>query len=115
MASRNTGVEPAAKTPVARKATARTAPKKRAAAKKTAAKAVTKVGSNQATNLALADKTGPLLPALPRRHLRNMSEIRTFFRTNEVPVFFVGPTAFNLLGVDRWVRNFSFISYFDSW
>ena len=56
-----------------------------------------------------------LLPPPPRRHLRNMSEIRTFFRTNEVPVFFVGPTAFNLLGVDRWVRNSSFISFFDSW
>ena len=50
-----------------------------------------------------------------RPHLRNMSEIRTFFRTNEVPIFFVGPTAFNLLGVDRWVRNLSFISYYDSW
>lgn len=51
----------------------------------------------------------------PRRTLRNMSEIRTFFRTNETPIFFIGPTAFNLLGVDRWVRNFSFISYLDSW
>ena len=39
----------------------------------------------------------------PRRTLRNMSEIRTFFRTNETPIFFIGPTAFNLLGVDRWV------------
>lgn len=47
--------------------------------------------------------------------LRNMSEIRTFFRANDTPIFFVGPTAFNLLGVDRWVRNFSFISYYDSW
>lgn len=44
-----------------------------------------------------------------------MSDIRTFFRTNETPIYFVGPTAFNLLGVDRWVRNFSFISYYDSW
>ncbi len=44
-----------------------------------------------------------------------MSEVRTFFRTNEIPIFFVGPTAFNLLGVDRWVRNFSFITYYDSW
>ena len=51
----------------------------------------------------------------PRRHLRNISEIRTFFRTNETPIFFLGPTAFNLLGVDRWVRNFSFITYYDSW
>ncbi|MGL5810029.1 MAG: biotin carboxylase [Nocardioides sp.] len=47
--------------------------------------------------------------------LRNISEVRTFFRTNETPIFFVGPTAFNLLGVDRWVRNFTFISYYDSW
>ncbi|MGB5951549.1 MAG: hypothetical protein WBG57_03425 [Ornithinimicrobium sp.] len=49
------------------------------------------------------------------RQLKNMSEIRTFFRTNETPVFFLGATAFNLLGMDRWVRNFSMISYFDSW
>ena len=36
-----------------------------------------------------------------RRRLRNISEIRTFFRTNETPILFVGPTAFNLLGLDR--------------
>ncbi|WP_347344722.1 biotin carboxylase [Microbacterium sp.] len=47
--------------------------------------------------------------------LRNMSEIRHFFRTNDRPVFFVGATAFNLLGLDRWVRGFSYISYYDSW
>ena len=45
----------------------------------------------------------------------NISEIRTFFRTNETPILFVGPTAFNLLGLDRWVRNFSYIAYYDSW
>src|SRR5918911_343789 len=49
------------------------------------------------------------------RTLRNISEIRTFFRTNETPVYFVGPTAFNLLGLDRWVRNYSYIAYYDSW
>ncbi len=53
--------------------------------------------------------------AVQARRLRNMSEIRTFFRTNETPVFFLGATAFNLLGMDRWVRNFSMIAYFDSW
>lgn len=47
--------------------------------------------------------------------LRNMSEIRSYLRTNETPIFFLGPTAFNLLGMDRWVRNFSMISYYDSW
>src|SRR5688572_18623631 len=50
-----------------------------------------------------------------RRTLRNMSEIRTFFRTNQQPVFFIGPTAFNLLGLDRWVRNFSYVAYYDGW
>ena len=44
-----------------------------------------------------------------------MSEVRHFFRTNEVPIYFVGATAFNLLGLDRWVRNFSYIAYYDSW
>lgn len=50
-----------------------------------------------------------------RRTLRNMSEVRHFFRTNDVPVFFIGATPFNLLGLDRWVRRFSFIAYYDAW
>ncbi len=49
------------------------------------------------------------------RTLRGISEIRTFFRTNTQPVYFVGPTAFNLLGIDRWVRTFEYIAYYDSW
>jgi biotin carboxylase len=47
--------------------------------------------------------------------LRGISEIRTFFRTNEQPIYFFGPTAFNLLGIDRWVRNFQYVAYYDSW
>jgi D-alanine-D-alanine ligase-like ATP-grasp enzyme len=47
--------------------------------------------------------------------LRNMSEIRHYFRTSTTPVFFVGATAFNLLGLDRWVRGFSYVAYYDSW
>ena len=50
-----------------------------------------------------------------RRHLNGIAEIRTFFRTNQQPIYFVGPTAFNLLGIDRWVRNFQYIAYYDSW
>lgn len=49
------------------------------------------------------------------RPLKNMSEVRHFFRTNETPIYFVGATPFNLLGLDRWVRKFSFISYYDGW
>ena len=46
--------------------------------------------------------------------LRGISEIRAFFRTNQTPIYFVSPTAFNLLGIDRWVRNFFYVTYFDS-
>jgi biotin carboxylase len=46
--------------------------------------------------------------------LRGIAEIRSFFRTNETPVYFVSATAFNLLGIDRWVRNFRFLNYYDS-
>jgi hypothetical protein len=53
-------------------------------------------------------------PAAPRP-LRNVSEMRHFFRTNTVPIYFVGATPFNLLGLDRWIRNFSYITYYDGW
>ena len=46
--------------------------------------------------------------------LRGISELRGFFRTNRTPIYFISPTAFNLLGIDRWVRHFHFINYFDS-
>ena len=46
--------------------------------------------------------------------LRGISEIRAFFRTNQTSIYFVSPTAFNLLGIDRWVRNFFYVNRFDS-
>ncbi|WP_342590782.1 biotin carboxylase [Paeniglutamicibacter terrestris] len=58
----------------------------------------------------------PTVPAETALHtVRNISEVRHFFRTNDVPVFFIGATPFNLLGLDRWVRNFTYISYYDAW
>jgi D-alanine-D-alanine ligase-like ATP-grasp enzyme len=57
----------------------------------------------------------PPAPEDARRALRNISEVRHFFRTNEVPIYFVGATPFNLLGLDRWVRNFSYVTYYDGW
>jgi biotin carboxylase len=46
--------------------------------------------------------------------LRGVSDLREFFRTNQTPIYFISPTAFNLLGIDRWVRNFHYVNYFDS-
>ena len=51
----------------------------------------------------------------PRRRLKNISEVRHFFRTNNVPILFFGATPFNLLGLDRWVRNFTYVTYYDAW
>jgi biotin carboxylase len=48
------------------------------------------------------------------RTLRGIPEVRAFFRTNQTPIYFISPTAFNLLGIDRWVRNLFYITYFDS-
>jgi hypothetical protein len=50
-----------------------------------------------------------------RRPIRGISEIRHFFRTNDTPIYFVGATPFNLLGLDRWVRNFTYVAYYDAW
>ena len=63
----------------------------------------------------MSESSGTTVDAPERRRLNGISEIRTFFRTNEQPIYFVGPTAFNLLGIDRWVRNFQYIVYYDSW
>ncbi|MGZ8576293.1 MAG: biotin carboxylase [Actinomycetota bacterium] len=49
-----------------------------------------------------------------RAPLIGIPAIRHFFRTNETPVYSVSATAFNLLGIDRWVRNFRFVNYYDS-
>lgn len=63
----------------------------------------------------MSDRQGPVSRLFGSRRLKGIADIRTFFRTNEQPIFFVGPTAFNLLGIDRWVRNFQYIVYYDSW
>ena len=50
----------------------------------------------------------------PAARFRGVSDLRNFFRTNERPIYFVSPTAFNLLGLDRWVRSFRYVCYYDS-
>ncbi len=65
------------------------------------------------TDAAYAGKEADRAPAAARP--RNISEVRHFFRTNQTPIYFIGATPFNLLGLDRWVRNFSYITYYDGW
>ncbi|MCA4727293.1 biotin carboxylase [Mycolicibacterium fortuitum] len=47
------------------------------------------------------------------RPLDSISAVRAFFHTNKVPLYFISPTPFNLLGIDDWVRNFFYLTYFD--
>nr|WP_083170898.1 biotin carboxylase [Mycobacterium aquaticum] len=101
----------AKKAPAAKKVTAaKKAVAKKAVAKKTPVRRTTKAAAAKKATKATARK-GPL----GGKTLNGISEIRTFFRTNTQPIYFVGPTAFNLLGIDRWVRNFQYITYYDSW
>lgn len=48
-----------------------------------------------------------------QRKLRGMSDIRRFFYRNTEPVYFISATPFNLLGMDEWVRGFTFINAID--
>jgi len=48
-----------------------------------------------------------------KKVLRGLADIRRFFYRNEVPIYFISATNFNLLGADEWVRKFRFICYIE--
>ncbi|HTI75283.1 MAG TPA: biotin carboxylase [Mycobacterium sp.] len=107
----------AKKTPAKKTTTGRSTPAKRpatttAAAKPTrGARATAKPREvSVGTDAAFASAS-----AQTRRRLKNISEVRHFFRTNDVPILFFGATPFNLLGLDRWIRNFTYVTYYDAW
>ncbi len=76
--------------------------------------APTTSGSHQRTELASARRLLSDRPAgrKPRR-LRGVSDIRRFFYRNTEPVYFISATPFNLLGIDEWVRGFTYINAID--
>lgn len=45
--------------------------------------------------------------------LKGLSDIRRFFYKNEIPIYFISATNFNLLGADEWVKGFRYINYID--
>jgi len=48
-----------------------------------------------------------------KKKLKGLSDIRRFFHRNEMPIYFVSATNFNLLGIDEWVKNFKHITHID--
>jgi hypothetical protein len=49
----------------------------------------------------------------PANLLKGISDIRRYFHRNEVPIYFISATNFNLLGADEWIKGFKFITYID--
>ncbi|MSP83841.1 MAG: hypothetical protein EXQ94_13240 [Alphaproteobacteria bacterium] len=45
--------------------------------------------------------------------LRGLTDIYAFFRTNPTPIYFLSPTPYNILGLDRWINRFEYINFFD--
>jgi hypothetical protein len=65
-----------------------------------------------ATKPVLSKATKPKEQAAPKL-LRGVSDIRRFFYRNEVPIYFISATSFNVLGADEWIKGFRFITYID--
>jgi len=45
--------------------------------------------------------------------LNGVSDIRRFFHKNEVPLYFISATNFNMLGADEWIKGFKFICHIE--
>lgn len=97
----------AAKPPARRSATKRAPVKKKSAAKKSA-----KAAPQRAP---VKKKSAPRKRTAAKKStvLKGISDIRRFFHRNEVPLYFISATNFNLLGADEWIKGFKFISYID--
>ncbi len=52
-------------------------------------------------------------PAKVQQPLKGIEDIKKYFKSNETPIFFIGATNFNLLGIDEWVSNLTFITHID--
>lgn len=45
--------------------------------------------------------------------LKGIPDIRRYFHKNEVPLYFISATNFNLLGADEWIKGFKFICHIE--
>ncbi|TXD65725.1 biotin carboxylase [Polaribacter glomeratus] len=70
-------------------------------------------------------KTTPIKKATPTKKvaiakknntvevLDGVPDIRRFFYKNEVPLYFISATNFNMLGADEWIKGFKFICHIE--
>jgi len=45
--------------------------------------------------------------------LDGIPDIRRFFYKNEIPIYFISATNFNMLGADEWIKGFKFICHME--
>ncbi len=50
---------------------------------------------------------------MSQHKVKTISDLKLMFHRNERPIYFISATNFNLLGLDRWVNRFKYISYID--
>ena len=60
-----------------------------------------------------AKKTTAVQKNTSTQLLNGVADIRRFFYKNEVPLYFISATNFNLLGADEWIKGFKFICHIE--
>lgn len=62
---------------------------------------------------ATAKKVAKTTMKATAKPLNGISDIRRFFFRNDMPIYFISATNFNLLGADEWIKGFKFITYIE--
>ncbi|MGB5428427.1 MAG: biotin carboxylase, partial [Eudoraea sp.] len=55
--------------------------------------------------------TTPAKKVITTAQLNGVPDIRRFFYKNEIPLYFISATNFNMLGADEWIKGFKFICH----
>lgn len=58
-------------------------------------------------------KTTPVKKNNTIEVLDGIPDIRRFFYKNEIPIYFISATNFNMLGADEWIKGFKFICHIE--
>tara|TARA_R110000868_G_scaffold68512_2_gene202492 strand:- start:716 stop:2254 length:1539 start_codon:yes stop_codon:yes gene_type:complete len=62
---------------------------------------------------AISKKITPVKKTSKTEALNGVPDIRRYFYKNEVPLYFISATNFNMLGADEWIKGFKFICHIE--
>lgn len=69
----------------------------------------TKTKNTNKVTKPIGKKTTLLKKGTKTEVLNGVPDIRRFFYKNEIPLYFISATNFNMLGADEWIKGFKFI------